>query len=429
MSAIRSAWDEPRPADPPARVWRDWVLVGVLVVAAVIEGITRPDVPGRWLQVATVVVLAPTLLWRRTHPLVMVAVAFALSGVPAVILDRDLDLFAAVFMLVLVYALFRWGSGRAMVLGAAVVVAKTGLDAVLGFLGFSDLVAGAVVVGGTCALGLALRYRAGARRREREQVVLLERERLARDLHDVVGHHVSAVAVRAQAGIAMSRIDPDAAVDALRVIEGEATRALAEMRTLVRVLRSDELRAGEFRTGELGTGKSGTGDAEGNPDDVAAALAPAPTLADVARLADVGPPPVEVVVEGDADRVPAAVGAAVHRIAQESVTNARRHARGATGIAVRVTVGDTSVHLRVADDGAAAPTRPAREGYGLAGMRERAALLGGTLEAGPGAGAPGWTVEAAFPLRRAARPARQPRANQSDQPNRDDQPNPENRPT
>jgi signal transduction histidine kinase len=385
VSAIRSVWDEPRPADPPVRVWRDWVLVAVVMTGAVVEGITRSDVSGRWLELATVLVLAPTVLWRRTHPLAMVAVAFVASTAPALVLGRDLDLASNIFMLVLAYALFRWGSGRAMLLGAALILAKMGLNVALGFLPLGELGAGALILGSTFALGLAIRYRSGARRREREQVVLLERERLARDLHDVVGHHISAVAVRAQAGLAVSGTDPGAAVDALRVIEEQASRALAEMRTLVRVLRSDELtgeHAGE-RAGESGE------------------LVPGPTLADVERLADPTTPAVEVVLEGDPGRVSAAVSGAVHRIAQESVTNARRHARIATRIAVQVTVGEASVRLRVSDDGAT-PDRPdgvptASDGYGLAGMRERAALLGGTLDAGPGPAA-GWTVEAVLPL-------------------------------
>lgn len=384
MSAIRSVWDEPRPADPPVRVWRDWVLVAVVVAGAVIEAVTRSDVQGRWLELATVVVLAPTLLWRRTHPLTTVAVAFVASTAPALVLGRDLAFASNIFMLVLAYALFRWGSGRAMVLGAAVVLAKMGMNAALGFLTLADVGIGCLILGATFALGLALRYRSGARRREREQVVLLERERLARDLHDVVGHHVSAVAVRAQAGLAVSQTDPGAAADALRVIEEQASRALAEMRTLVRVLRSDELRPGE-----------GGGDRAGDADE----LAPGPTLADVERLADSTVPRVEVDLEGDPARVSAAVGGAVQRIAQESVTNARRHARGATRIAVRVAVGETSVRLRVSDDGGA-PVSPSHGGYGLAGMRERAALLGGTLDAGPDPA--GWTVEAILPLSGAA---------------------------
>jgi signal transduction histidine kinase len=383
VSAIRSVWDEPRPADPPVRVWRDWALVAVVVAGAVIEAIARSDVQGRWLELATVVVLAPTLLWRRTHPLAVVVVAFVASTAPALVLGQDLAFASNVFMLVLAYALFRWGSGRAMVLGAAVILAKMGTNAALGFLTPADVGIGALILGSTFALGLALRYRAGARRREREQVVLLERERLARDLHDVVGHHISAVAVRAQAGLAVSRTDPGAAADALRVIEEQASRALAEMRTLVRVLRSDEL------------GPDGGGDGADEADE----LAPGPTLADVERLADPSVPRVEVDLEGDPARVSAAVGGAVQRIAQESVTNARRHARGATRIAVRVTVGETSVRLRVSDDGGASAS-PSHGGYGLAGMRERAALLGGTLEAGPGPA--GWTVEATLPLSGAA---------------------------
>jgi signal transduction histidine kinase len=390
VSAIRSVWDEPRPADPPVRVWRDWVLVAVVVAGAMIEAVTRSDVQGRWLELATVVVLAPTLLWRRTHPLTAVAVAFVASTVPALVLGRDLAFASNIFMLVLAYALFRWGSGRAMVLGTAVVLAKMGTNAALGFLTLADVGIGCLILGSTFALGLALRYRSGARRREREQVVLLERERLARDLHDVVGHHISAVAVRAQAGLAVSQTDPGAAADSLRVIEEQASRALAEMRTLVRVLRSDELRPGE-----------GGGDHADEADE----LAPGPTLADVERLADPTTPRVEVDLEGDPARVSAAIGGAVQRIAQESVTNARRHARGATRIAVRVTVGETSVRLRVSDDGGGAPVSPghgghAQGGYGLAGMRERAALLGGTLDAGPDTA--GWTVEAVLPLSGAA---------------------------
>ena len=379
VSTIRAVWDEPRPAVPPAWVWRDGVFVAAVVTAAVLEGALRPDVPGRWLQAAVAVLLTPTLLWRRTYPAQMLAVGLAATTVPSVLLGRDVDLVSYAFTLALPYALARWGSGRAMVLGGAAALAIVGLRTALAAGTLADAGGAVLFYGAAFSIGLAVRYRAGARRREREQVVLLERERLARDLHDVVGHHVSAVAVRAQAGLAMSRTDPDAATDALRVIEEQASRALAEMRTLVRGLRSDELRGGGP-------------DADEPPD-----LAPGPVLADVEELADPSFPPVEVDLTGDPSRVPAAVGGAVRRIAQESVTNARRHARGATGITVLVEVGATAVRLRVSDDGAPQAARPARAGYGLAGMRERTALLGGTLAAGPDAPG-GWTVEAELPL-------------------------------
>jgi signal transduction histidine kinase len=378
VSAIRSVWDEPRPADPPARVWRDWVFVAVVVTAVLLEGLLRADVPGRWLQVAVAVLLAPALLWRRTYPVQMLAVVFAVSTVPPLLLGRDVDLVSYAFTLALPYAVARWGSGRAMVLGAVLILVIVGLRWAFGAGTLADAGGGVLFYGAAFSLGLAFRYRAGSRRRERERVVLLERERLARELHDVVGHHVSAVAVRAQAGLAMSEKDPDAATDALRVIEEQASRALAEMRTLVRTLRSDELRAGGPRIDET-------------PEP-----APGPALADVEQLADATVPAVEVDVAGDPSRVPATVGGAVLRIAQESVTNARRHALGATRITVLVAVGEVSVRLRVSDDGGA-QSAPVRAGYGLAGMRERAALLGGTLDAGPGTPL-GWTVEAVLPL-------------------------------
>jgi signal transduction histidine kinase len=230
----------------------------------------------------------------------------------------------------------------------------------------------------TMALGTALRYRARARARELDQAKLLERERLARDLHDTVAHHVSAMAIRAQAGLAVANSQPEAAAEALRLIEAEASRALTEMRTLVRVLRREDLR----------------------PPDPAgyqpAELAPSPGIADVEQFArrTRSGPVVDVEIVGDVADVPPSVGAAIYRLAQESVTNARRHARHATRVQVRVSADDTVVRLRVSDDGDARPA--GSPGYGLVGMIERAGLLGGTCEAGPNPDR-GWTVTAVLP--------------------------------
>jgi signal transduction histidine kinase len=207
--------------------------------------------------------------------------------------------------------------------------------------------------------------------RELDQAKLLERERLARDLHDTVAHHVSAIAIRAQAGLATAASRDGAAVEALRVIEAEASRTLAEMRSIVRVLRQYE----------------------------PAGLAPSPCIADLEGLAGSDPngPSVDVLLSGDFAGVPPPVGAAVYRLAQESVTNARRHARHVTRIKVRVCAGHSSVRLRVSDDGDTSVLRPGGSpGYGLIGMIERARLLGGTCEAGPDPGR-GWTVTAVLP--------------------------------
>jgi signal transduction histidine kinase len=179
------------------------------------------------------------------------------------------------------------------------------------------------------------------------------------------------VVIRAQAGLATSQFHPDAATDALRVIEAEASRALAEMRSMVRVLRRNQV----------------------------ADLAPAPGITDLAQLGSRSRtgPVVDVAIAGDVTAVPPTVATAIYRLAQESVTNARRHARHATRIEVRVTADDTSVHLRVSDDGDAGALRPpAAPGYGLIGMIERAELLGGRCTAGPDPGR-GWTVTAVLP--------------------------------
>jgi signal transduction histidine kinase len=233
-----------------------------------------------------------------------------------------------------------------------------------------DVLGALAVLFAVSAVGAAVRYRARARARELDQVKLVERERLARDLHDTVAHHVSAMAIRAQAGLVTAETRPDAATDALRVIESEATRALAEMRALVRVLRTGE----------------------------PAQLTPGPSVADLAQLAGPsrGGPAVDVELAGDLGGLSPSVGAAIYRLAQEAVTNARRHARHATRVEVRVSADDRSVRLRVTDDGDAAARADGETGFGLVGMAERAGLLGGTCEAGPGPER-GWTVTAVLP--------------------------------
>lgn len=357
-------WREPRPAAPPARPWWDWVLVGVLFVVAVLEGVSRPGLEWRALSVVISAGLVFVLPWRRTRPLLAVAIGFGVCGVAPLFVGTDFPRQdVLVYMVLLPFSLFRWGSGREAVLGAAIALGKVALSAALGFLRLGDAAAGVVVLSLAMALGAALRYRSRARSRELDQVKLRERERLARDLHDTVAHHVSAMAIRAQAGIATAATHPDAAVDALRVIDAEAARALDEMRGMVRLLRAD------------------------GPAD----LTPGPRATDLTRLA----PPVEVTLTGDVDGLPSPVSAAVYRLAQEAVTNAQRHARHVTRVEVRVEAGDTAVHLSVRDDGDP-PGRQRGSGFGLVGMAERAALLGGTCEAGPGPDR-GWTVTAVLP--------------------------------
>ena len=383
--AARSLWAEPRVPDPPGRVWRDWALVAALVPVAVLEGVFADDLVWRVASVAVAIALLPTLLWRRTHPLAAVVVAFGtLSVVEVVSLAVGVNwegLSTNVFVLLLVYALFRWGSGRHAAIGLAVMsvpVLLSGFDQQIhptaDEVPASNILLGGLVLLVVAAVGASVRYQDKARARGMDQVKLLEREQLARELHDTVAHHVSAIAIRAQAGRVVASSDPAAALDALAVIEEEASRTLAEMRAMVGALRQGE-----------------------EPD-----LAPQRGVADIERLTTgTGERPhVDVELSGDLDGLRPSVDAALYRLTQESITNAVRHARHATRIRVTVRGDDDCVRLTIGDDGDAGAFDPrSASGFGLIGMAERAKLLGGTLEAGPNRNR-GWTVQAVLPRTR-----------------------------
>jgi glucose-6-phosphate-specific signal transduction histidine kinase len=378
-SALRSLWAEPRPTNAPDRGPRDWALVAALVCWSVVEVVLRRAAwtsadlaPRPLLLLYTLAVLGP-LLWRRTHPLVAVAVSFGTLTIVDIVRiltgSQGAPLSSTSAALILAYALFRWGSGREAAIGLGVILLwlpittvadPTSLAGKVGAFGFFLFAA---------ALGAAIRYRTKLRIRYVDQAKAREREQLARELHDTVAHHVSGIAIQAQAGRAIAASHPERAVEALAVIEDAATRTLTELRAIVGVLRA-------------------TQDTE---------FAPQPGVAEVEQLATDGQtrPCVEVTLSGEFDDLSPAVGAAIYRLAQESITNARRHARHATQVTVAVTGDADQVRLTIDDDGSAAGGR-APAGYGLVGMRERASLLGGTFHAGPAAER-GWRVEAVLP--------------------------------
>lgn len=370
----RSLWAEPRAPNPPPPQWWDWALVAALVPATVLESVLREDLAWRPASIAMVAVVALALLWRRTHPLLAAAVAFGtciaidVASLAAGVTWEGLNVHA--FLIMVIYALFRWGSGREAVIGVtlpltAVLISAFDNSAV------EDLVGGVLMVLFVSALGATFRYRGTARLRGRDQAKLREREQLARELHDTVAHHVSAIAIQAQAGRTVADSHPEAVLDALVVVEKEASRALTEMRTIVGALRRGD-----------------------EPD-----LGPQPGVADIERLArsNGNPPQVHVTLTGDLADLPPSVDAALYRLAQESVTNALRHARHASHVQVVATGDVDRVRLTVCDDGDARPAAAgSSSGFGLLGMAERARLLGGTLEAGP-ARDQGWAVVAELP--------------------------------
>jgi len=289
------------------------------------------------------------------------------------VVGEPFSLYAGAFVVVLVYSLFRWGTSRQAAIGLGIALLAWSVSVTTDFTGFVDAIGGLVVLLFAAALGVSIRYRRIVRRQQFERVRSSERETLARELHDTVAHHVSAIAIQAQAGQLLARSrDLGGASEALKVIEEEASRTLTEMRAMVGTLRQD---------------------------DGATPVFTQRGVADIKHLATAeGAPGLRIDVEqcGHLSDLRPSVQAALSRIAQESITNAKRHARHATSVHVLV-AGDTeTVRLSVTDDGERGPSSPRRSGYGLMGMAERATLLGGTFEAGPGP-EHGWTVQALIP--------------------------------
>ncbi len=369
----RSIWREPRPDDPPPVGRFDWLLVGGFEAAALVEGAARPDLTWKPFVIVLATALMPALLWRRSRPLTTCLFGFGIAGLLSLLQlatrSGDLGLYSMMAILILLYSLVRWGSGREITLGMPFVLAVVALGMDAASAGWAEAVGGSLFVLLFVALAAVFRYRADLWLRRQREIRNQERLELARDLHDTVAHHVSAIAVQAQAGGVVASRQPEQAAEILAAIEAEASRTLAEMRAMVRVLREDGWDAYSPTLG----------------------VSDLPSLA----LTD-ATPSVEVSVSGSLTRLPRAVDAAIYRLAQEALTNAVRHARNATRVGIDARrVGDV-VRLRIADDGLTHPGQRVEPGFGLTGMAERTQLLGGSLCAGPGPEG-GWVVEAVLP--------------------------------
>jgi signal transduction histidine kinase len=341
--------------------------------------------------VAAGLVLATTLplVWRRRHPLTVGLVTGLATAAYGFARYPDLAMPIAIGGVVGMYSVAAWGGRRAAVVSGwiAVVVLVIVLSLpradsdVVDAAFVSLLLAGAWVLGDRARVqrALAAELAERAARLEREQAaearraVAEERTRIARELHDVVAHHVSMMVVQAEAGPVAVERDPARAAGAFEAIAATGRQALVEMRRLLGVLRGD-----------------------GEP---APSLAPQPGLAQVPSLVEqVGRAglEVELVVEGQETPLPAGIDLSAYRIVQEALTNAIRH--GGEGRArVLVRYGERDLDLRVWNEGRPAQGDGSPSGRGLLGMQERAHLFGGELRAGP-APEGGFTVHARLPI-------------------------------
>ncbi|GAA1597130.1 MULTISPECIES: sensor histidine kinase [Kribbella] len=264
------------------------------------------------------------------------------------------------------------GSGvAALPVAQATAVAGGGLIVAVGSLsiGHSSGIGTVNAIGWLVAVlaGAATRIRDVRRRATAERIRQDERLELARELHDVVAHHISGIVLQAQGARLVGGRTPSQYDESLAGIEVAGAEALAAMRRMVGLLRSDDLVAGPVRLDEL--------------------------RELVARFEG---PAVELHLPATEPSWPPEVMITVCRVVQESLTNVARHAAHAATVTVHVTQQRRAVAVEVADDAEPAG-RHQRAGYGLIGLRERVEALGGTLEAGPGK-ATGWAVSASVPL-------------------------------
>ena len=374
-------------------------LVGAMTmlgyVLADVDGSERaPDVLGGALIIGQTVAFS----YRRRAPLASL-LGVALLTVTFWVADYASNFEA--FSLLAVYAATAHGGddrGRVWRVVGSVVAGMSAI-AVAGVLSPSEDLPAAAVVGIatlhiTAAIAGEIVYDRRQRVRELEQraaraeaergllarqAVLDERARIARDLHDVVAHGMSVMVVQAGAAERIVLRDPNAAVNALVHIQGAGREALAEMRRMLDVLRSDQ-----------------SGDRE---------LAPQPTMDDLAQIVqhctDSGIP-TDLVVDGELSTRSAGQEMAAYRIVQEALTNVIRHAGRPAGAVVRVQYRPEHIHVEVIDDGAGATQNELATsgGHGLIGMRERVDLYHGTLRFGPRPGG-GFRVAATIPFDRA----------------------------
>lgn len=236
-----------------------------------------------------------------------------------------------------------------------------------------------VVVG---AYSLLLRLQSVQRVRDLRAVRTAERLELARELHDLVAHHVTGIVVEARAA-RFTKVSAERAAEIFGRIETAGDEALGSMRRLVKILREND-------DGETTSGHGAT--------------SPVAGLADIRELTErfsrSGPPVALYIEEGLETRLPGHVAATAHRIVLEALTNIGKHAATATAVRIGLRTVPVGLEVRIADDGG----HPAKlsdnargGGYGLAGMAERAEALGGSLTAGPTPEG-GWLVTAILPL-------------------------------
>ena len=342
----------------------DWVLAALLTVGAELDIWLGSDVPKHRLAAALVAcAIAPPIAVRRRYPgLVGTTVPVISAFEHAFWNPQSISYPIATFCAL--YALAVWTPARSFAVGSALIVAADiapnlpSRGSVHYAVGFAVLEVGVMLLVRRVVGDRERRAQFAERERDMaaREAVLEERARIARELHDVIAHHVSMIVLQAGAERRTLGDTSGQTRETLETIERTGRGALTEMRRLLGMLRGDE----------------------NEP------LAPQPRLDDVSNLVeqlrDAGLP-VELHIDGERRELAAGIELSAYRIIQEALTNALKHG-GDARASVHMHYSANALELEIIDDGTGTASRPSQSGHGLVGMRERVALYGGRLDAG-----------------------------------------------
>ena len=369
--------------------WRraaDGLLAAACLAAVEVQVLNPSDDPDQSFEqpaLSAVLMLAAIvpIAVRRLRPLTM-GVAFAAGVGLQALVTLDFAASPGLFLsgLVVLYAVGRYAELRpgvlVLVAVMSVLVGRDLLSAPRTELDLWNALTFHALLLLSFAVGSFRRTRVRAAHLEAAAVdhagaVAEERARIARELHDIVAHNMSAAVVQAEAAEEVLIEQPEQARQALRRVQGTSREALTEVRRLVGAMRAED----------------------GAPPRGVADIGPL-----VSELAADGLR-VTLVMEGDPRALPPGVDLSVYRVAQEALTNVRRHAGRNAAVVVRLVTGASSIEVDVTNGGAGdpEPSQGDGNGHGLIGMRERALFFGGTFEAGPRPEG-GFRVRATFPL-------------------------------
>jgi signal transduction histidine kinase len=358
----------------------DVVLAGILGLAGLVEVALGAVAEHALVASLSMLVMMFALIVRRLSPrlslgLILLTLAIqSFLGVPV-----NAQLMTMPFILVSAYSVGAYLDRKASAIGLAIGATLISIAIAVPNSSGSDYGFGLLLVTGPWIAGVLVRARsaaeaeaiASAQSRAR-QAADDERERIARELHDIVSHGLSAMVVQAAAAAELVDRSPAAAHKAMQEVQATGAAAMVEMRHMLGLMRGTEA-----------TGRR-----------------PQPVLEDVQELVTAEQAAgrcVSLTVQGTPRELPRGLALSIFRIVQESLTNVRKHANGSR-CEVSIAYAPDALEVEVVDDGLGEVLDPDGPGFGIIGMCERARLYGGSLEAGPRTPGAGWAVRGRFPL-------------------------------